>query len=197
MKMNVKRLLICLASVLTWSAHAQQTAGVRMLAGLGVTLGGDQIGKTVAYSNGPSTTLHAGGTVDLRGGIAYQLQGQPVALELSIGYHFDKANAENGDVSFTRFPLELIAHYALDDTWRVGLGARKSLSAKVSSSGVGVYYAQDAKYTGEVSPLVEVEYFMSPQFSFKGRYVSERFTPDSGGKKLDGSHGGIYGMFYF
>lgn len=194
----MKHFLIGLASLLALGgAHAEQRAGIRGLVGLGVTFGGDQIGKTVEYRNAPSTSLHAGGTVDLRGGFEYQLQGQPVALELSIGYHFDKANAENGDVSFTRFPLELVAHYALDDTWRVGVGARKSLSAEVSASGVGTYYAQDAKYTGSVSPLVEVEYFVSPQFSFKGRYVSERFKPEGGGQKLDGSHGGIYGVFYF
>jgi len=90
---ELKKFLIGLASMLALSAQAQQASGVRMLAGLGVTFGGDQIGKTVEYYNAPSTSLHAGGTVDLRGGIEYQLQGQPVALELSIGYHFDKANA--------------------------------------------------------------------------------------------------------
>jgi hypothetical protein len=194
---ELKKFLIGLASMLALSAQAQQASGVRMLAGLGVTFGGDQIGKTVEYYNAPSTSLHAGGTVDLRGGIEYQLQGQPVALELSIGYHFDKANAENGDVSFTRYPLELIGHLALDDTWRVGLGVRKSLSAKVSSSGVGAYYAQDAKYNGELSPLIEAEFFVSPQFSFKARYVNESFKPESGSQKLNGNHGGIYGMVYF
>jgi hypothetical protein len=198
MEFELKKILIGLACTLALSAaHAGDTGGIRGLVGVGLTFGGDQVGDTIGYTNGDTAKIHAGGLADLRGGIEYQLQGQPVAIELSIGYHFDKANAKNGDVSFTRFPLELIAHYAVNEYWRVGLGMRKSLSTESSSSGVGAAYVPNSKYKSSVAPLIEAEYFMTPQFSFKGRYVSESFKPENGGKKLDGSHGGIYGMFYF
>lgn len=202
MEFVLKKILIGLASVLALSAQAQTAApstssGLRGIVGLGITFGGDQIGDTIQFSNGDTAKIHAGAIADFRGGAEYQIQGQPVAIELSIGYHFDKANATNGDVGFTRFPLELIGHYAINEYWRVGAGVRKSLSAETSVSGAGAGYATDTKYTGSLGVLVEAEYFMTPQFSFKGRYVSETFKPENGGKDVSGSHGGIYGMFYF
>jgi hypothetical protein len=195
MEFELKKILIGLACTLALSAaHAGDTGGIRGLVGLGLTFGGETIGKVV-YENGDTSTLHSSGVADLRGGMEYQLQGQPVALELSIGYHFDKVNAKNGDASFTRFPLELIGHYALNEYWRVGFGLRKSLSTELQVNFSG---GSTTKFTSSVGPLIEAEYFVTPQFSFKGRYVVENFTSDDVYKdKLKGSHGGIYGMFYF
>jgi hypothetical protein len=194
MEFELKKILTGLACALALSAHAGDTAGFRGLVGLGLTFGGETIGK-VSYENGDSATLHSSGLADLRGGFEYQLQGQPVALELSIGYHFDKVNAKNGEASFTRYPLELIGHYALNEYWRVGFGVRKSLSTELK---VTINTDVTTKFTSSVGPLIEAEYFVTPQFSFKGRYVVENFTSDDQYKdKLKGSHGGIYGMFYF
>jgi Outer membrane protein beta-barrel domain len=200
MEFVLKKILIGLASVLALSAQAQSTtpapassSGLRGIVGLGLTGGGETIAR-VQWTNGDSTKLSSGGLIDFRGGAEYQIQGQPVAIELSIGYHFDKANGSNGSVGFTRFPLELIGHYALDEYWRLGLGLRKSLSTEYKDTVNG----DTQKFTSSISPLVEAEYFMTPQFSFKGRYVVENFKTDDAYKaKLKGSHAGIYGMFYF
>jgi hypothetical protein len=206
MEFVLKKIVIGLASVLALGAQAQTAApatssGLRGIVGIGFTFGGDQIGDTIntvsSTGSKDSSKIHAGGEFDLRGGAEYQLQGQPIAIELSIGYHFDKVSADNGDVSFTRYPLEVIGHYAINEYWRVGGGIRKSLSPKTSVSGAGAIYADNVKYTSSAGLLIEAEYFMTPQFSFKGRYVSETFKPSNGGKDVSGNHGGIYGMFYF
>lgn len=198
MEFVLKKILIGLACVTALSAHAQtapaHSSGLRGIIGMGITGGGEKLG-TLVYTNGDSATLSSGGLIDFRGGAEYQIQGQPVAIELSIGYHFDKANATNGDASFTRYPLELIGHYAINEYWRVGLGLRKSLSTELK---VTINSDVTTKFTSTVGPLIEAEYFVTPQFSFKGRYVVENFTSDDQYKdKLKGSHGGIYGMFYF
>ncbi|MEY2843593.1 MAG: hypothetical protein RI920_1630 [Pseudomonadota bacterium] len=206
MEFVLKKILIGLASVLALGAQAQTAApaassGLRGIVGIGLTFGGDQIGRTfeTISSTGSRDTkrIRAGGFADFRGGAEYQLQGQPMAIELSIGYHFDSVSADNGDVSFSRYPLEVIGHYALNEYWRLGAGVRKSLSAKTSVSGAGADITDNAKYTSSAGLLIEAEYFMTPQFSFKGRYVSETFKPENGGKDVSGNHGGIYGMFYF
>jgi len=199
MEFVLKKILIGLASVLALGAQAQTAApatssGLRGIVGMGFTFGGETIAR-VKWEDGSSSNLHSGGLIDFRGGAEYQIQGQPVAIELSIGYHFDKANGSNGSVGFTRFPLELIGHYALNEYWRLGLGLRKSLSTefKVDLGGTATQ-----KFTSSISPLFEGEYFFTPQFSVKGRYVIENFETDDQYKdKLKGSHGGIYGMFYF
>jgi hypothetical protein len=197
MEFVLKKILIGLASVLALGAQAQtapgSSSGLRGIVGLGITFGGETIG-TVEYEDGSTAKLHSSGIADLRGGAEYQLQGQPIAIELSIGYHFDKVNAKNGDASFTRFPLELIGHYAINEYWRVGLGLRKSLSTQAKETFEGT----SDKFTSSIGPIIEAEYFMTPQFSFKGRYVVENFkTDDQDQYKVKGSHGGIYGMFYF
>jgi Outer membrane protein beta-barrel domain len=208
MEFVLKKILIGLASALALSAQAQSTppapassSGLRGIVGIGLTFGGDQLGETIntISSNGDtdSAKIKAGSLVDFRGGFEYQIQGQPMAIELSIGYHFDTVDAENGDVTFSRMPLELIGHYAINEYWRVGGGLRKSLSPKLKASGLGTDYASNTKYSASVGVLIEAEYFMTPQFSFKGRYVSESFKPEGGGKKVSGNHGGIYGMLYF
>ncbi|MEY4763793.1 MAG: hypothetical protein RI907_466 [Pseudomonadota bacterium] len=199
----MKKLLVTLACLTALGAQAQtqttsaQPSGFRGIVGLGLTFGGDQVGRTIQYQNSSDAKIHAGGLADFRGGVEYQLQGQPIALEMTIGYHFDKANAENGNAEFSRFPLDLIGHFAMTENVRLGLGVRKSLNTKAASSGVGGQYVSDAKYTSSLAPVLEVEYFMTPQFAFRGRYVSESFKPTNGGEKLDGSHFGIYGMVYF
>jgi Outer membrane protein beta-barrel domain len=208
MEFVLKKILIGLASVLALSAQAQSTtpapassSGLRGIVGIGFTVGGDQLGATIttidSSGNSDSSKIKAGAIVDFRGGAEYQLQGQPLAIELSIGYHFDTVEADNGEVQFSRMPLELIGHYAVNEYWRVGGGLRKSLSAKLKASGAGNYYANNTKYTGSVGLVIEAEYFMTPQVSFKGRYVSETFKPEGGGKDVSGNHAGIYGMFYF
>jgi len=191
----MKKLWMGLIAAASMQAAMADPAGqVRGLVGLGLTVGGDTIG-TVNYNNGTSSDLTAGGTVDLRGGLEYWLQGQPVALELSMGYHTDRVSANNGDATFTRFPLELIAHYALSPQLRVGVGARKSLNTKLD---VSIDNGEHTKFKSSVGGIAEVEYFFTPQFSLKGRYVVERFTSDDAYKdKLEGDHLGVYGMLYF
>ena len=102
-------------------AGAQSSSRLYPVLGLGITGGGDNLG-TVAFNNGDRESLYAGGTIDLRAGLEYELQSLPVELELSLGYHFDRVNASNGDATFRRYPLELIAHYDISRDWRVGVG---------------------------------------------------------------------------
>lgn len=164
---------------------------------MGLTYGGDQIGSDVQYDNGTSAKIHGGALIDFRGGIEYRMPASPVSFQTSIGYHFDRAGASNGDVTFSRMPLELLAHYQALDTWRFGGGIRKSLNAEVKATGLGTQFAASQKYTGNTGLVLEAETFVTPQFGVKLRVVSEKFKPEFGNKEVDGSHFGAYGMYYF
>ena len=168
--------------------------------GLGLTFGGDQIGKDIQYSNGNSSKLHAGGLVDLRVGAEYRVSGSPLSFQLSAGYHVDTSlAADNGSASFKRFPIELLAHWAINDSWRIGGGVRKALSAEAKSSGLGTGYVANEKFNSSTGVVLEVETFaLSPKVGIKIRGVSEKYkSQDVPGRELDGSNIGVIGVYYF
>lgn len=182
--------------------HAQVTSnpsGIAPFVGFGLTFGGDQIGRDIQYESGKSSSIHAGGMVDLRAGLEYQAINSLLSFQFSVGYHVDDTlNADNGSVSFSRFPVELLAHYRINDTWRMGGGLRKALNAKANSSGAGSYYVTDQKYSSDLGLVLEAEAFISPRFGVKLRAVSEKYKPELGNQQeVDGSHLGVIGVYYF
>lgn len=183
--------------------HAQvapNPSGISPFLGIGVTFGGDQIGRDIQYTNGSSSALHAGGLVDLRAGLEYQAINSPLSFQFSLGYHTDTSlgNGEGGSASFSRFPVELLAHYRINDTWRLGGGLRKALGAKTESSGNGTGYVVAQDYTSSVGAVLEAEAFLSPRFGIKVRGVSEKYKPELGNQQeVDGSHVGVIAVYYF
>jgi len=164
----------------------------RFLFGAGLSGGGDEIAKA-RYTNGDNVNLHAGGLIYLTAGMDYRFTPE-FALQGTVNYHVDRANARNGDIKFERFPIELIAYYQPNPAWRVGGGVRYTSSPKLS--GGGIASGIDASFDNTTSAVVEAEYFTSPKLGIKVRYVNETFkTPGIG--DVDGSHVGISANFYF
>jgi len=200
MEIELKKFAVGLLSVLALSAQAQNLAQpayaspFRLIGALGITFGGDNLGK-VQFTNGDTKTIHAGGTVDLRGGLEYRFPASPVALELSVGYHFDTVEAKNGSATFSRWPIDLVLHYSLDPNWRVGLGLRQSTGAELK---VDFDSSANEKFKSNTAPLIEAEYFVTPELAFKARYATQEYTSKTyPGDKVKGDHFGIYGLVYF
>lgn len=194
------------ASTVVAAGHAQaqtQTAPgvVAPFLGLGLTFGGDDL-ATAHFTNGYDQTVTAGGLLDLRAGLEYRITGSPVALQMAVAYHVDSATANNGDLRFSRVPVELIALYDLGSQWRVGLGMRKATSAKVKATGAAessAGFGSSTDFKSNLGFLVEAEYMATPQIGLQVRYVSESYKiqfPNSQ-PKVDGSHVGVMGVYYF
>ncbi len=191
-----------LASAALWtlvgatSAHAQ-TAGersVRPFLGLGVSFGGDKLAGAT-YTNGSTANLHAGGTTDFRGGIDWRAPGSGFGVQASVGYFTDKANASNGSLSFNRTPVEVLGYWSVNDSFRAGLGLRKTGTGKLSGSGAASNVGSTS-FKGGTGLLVEGEWTVGPRMGLAVRYVSEKYTAPNG-VKVDGSHGGFRLNYYF
>jgi len=197
----MKKALSVLAATLLMAGAAQAQAQrpgdpVRPFVGFGLTYGGDTL-ESFDFSNGTSAKVRAGGMVDFKGGVDFIVSG-PVSMQASVGYHTDSANGSNGDYRFSRVPLELLAYFSPVSNFRMGGGLRKSLDAHVDSSGVVSGF--DSTFKSKLAYVIEGEYFPWQRFGIKVRAVSEKFDGESGtyrGKRYDGSHGGIYGVYYF
>jgi hypothetical protein len=183
------------------AAHAQEAPAKSFypFVGGGLTFGGDQIGRTIQYESGNDSALHAGGLFDLRFGAEFVPAGSPMSFQLSLGFHADSSRAaSNGSASFKRYPLELLTHYAFNDSWRVGVGARKALNAETSSSGNGAGYVLAEKYSSSVGFVLEGEYFVTRGLAIKVRGVSEKYKPEtSPNTEVKGDHIGVLAVYYF
>ncbi|HJV63698.1 MAG TPA: outer membrane beta-barrel protein [Albitalea sp.] len=190
---------IVLAAALSFGAAfgaqaADANAPVRFLAGAGLTFGGDNL-VTVAFSDGSTDTLKAGGIFHLYAGGEFRV-GDAVSLQGTIGYHVDDTRAaNNGSVRFTRVPVDMLALYRVNDKVRLGAGVQWVNGPELKGSGVASNI--NAKFKNTTGAIVAGEYFFSPQIAGQLRYVSEEFEPQSGGGKVDGSHIGLMFNWYF
>ena len=185
-------------AIATLGAAQAQTAApeakqMRFLVGMGLTFGGDKL-ATASYSNGDDVDIRAGQMIELNTGIDYRVTPE-FSFQATIGYHTDRAGAKNGDLRFTRYPMELLAYYQLNQQWRIGGGARYVSSPKLSSSGAA--YIGNYEFKNALSAVAEAEYMMGQHWGFKVRLVSEKFEEKFSGEKVDANHIGFFGTYYF
>jgi len=192
-----KHLLAAAFFALSIAAQAQSRpgSGFRPFVGLGITAGGDEL-ASVDFSNGTSTSVHAGGLIDVKGGIDVLLDG-PFSMQLSLGYHVDSADGSNGSYTFSRMPLELLGYVSPTDKFRLGVGVRSALDPRISSS--GVLAGHNASFTSTLGVILEGEYFVLRSLGIKLRAVTEKYKGKgiNSGLTFDGTHGGVYAVYYF
>lgn len=171
---------------------APERAPLRFLAGLGVSAGGDDL-ATASYTNGSSQDIKAGGGVYFTTGMDYRLSPE-FSVQGTINFHVDDTNAKNGSIKFQRFPVEVLGYYHATPQFRIGGGLRYTMSPKLSSSGAAA--GLNIGFDNTTSSVVEGEYFFSPNFGMKVRYVNETFKAH-GYRDVKANHVGISGNFYF
>jgi opacity protein-like surface antigen len=188
----MKKLCITAAIALAaiGSAQAQERA-VRAFIGAGITGGGDSL-ATVVFTNGSSEDVRAGALIHVYGGVEFRLAPQ-FTVQTSLGYHVDDTGGfSNGSLRFSRYPVELLGHFQIDNRVRLGGGARFINNAKLEGS--GVLSGNRVDFDSTVGAVIEGEYLVTPSIGLKLRYVNEKYK--TGGVSVDGSHGGFYFTWY-
>lgn len=178
------------------AAAAAQANDVTGFVGMAITGGGDTL-VHVTYTNGDTQDIKSGGLVDLKGGFEYRQSGSPFALQGSIGYHVDRTAANNGNVRFERYPLELLGFYSVTESFRIGGGLRYALDPRVRSSGVASSSVGNADMSASAGAVLEGEYLFTPHFGLSLRAVSEKYKFDGSNVKVDGNHIGVRFSYYF
>lgn len=176
------------------TAAQAQTADLHPFVGLALTGGGKTL-ATVRYTNGDSQNIKSGGLYQIKGGIDFHPVGSAFALQASIGYHADETNARNGRVTFSRYPVELLAFFHPNEQFRIGGGLRYATNARLKSTGraenLGNY-----DLDGQAGAVIEGEYRFARHFGLMVRAVDEKYK-DPTGKRIDGSHVGVGMNFYW
>lgn len=164
---------------------------VGFLLRMGFDFGGEKLAD-VRWDNGDSATLRAGQLISFAAGAIYRPDA-PWALEATIGYKFDKANASNGTVEFTRVPLDVVVSYA-NGPHRIGAGPTIHFSPKFRCDAGGLCN-ESASFGTSVGGIVQYAYGFRVGAS-SALEVGARFTfvqySGAGLKKMDGSAPGFF-----
>lgn len=194
--MTLHRFLIGAAlAASTVAAQAADVApAVRPLVGFGLTFGGDTL-ATVQFSDGTTDSIKAGGLAHLYAGAEFKV-GTAMAIQATVGYHVDDTrSSSNGSLRFSRYPVDLIALYSVNDRVRLGAGAQFVGSAKLAGAGVASAVAVD--FQSSTGALLEAEYLFTPNLGAKARFVSHTYKPKGSGLSIDGNHFGLMLGYYF
>jgi hypothetical protein len=181
------------------SAHAQSQDGrdnraVRPLVGIGFTFGGDKL-VTADFTDGTSDTIHAGGLIAVYGGLEFRAT-DVLAIQATAGYHVDNTRAAtNGSLRFSRYPVDVLALFSLNDKVRLGGGVEFVNNPKLVGRGaVGSF---NVEFKNSAGLVLEGEYLFTRNFGMKARAASHTFKVEGSSEEVNGSYGGLMLNYYF
>jgi opacity protein-like surface antigen len=191
--MNAKTLLAGAALAVAAATPTFAADGSALKPVIGATLTGG--GKTlveVEFDDGGSRKISSGGLTHLFAGLEYREPGAPWSIQATVGYHFDRVSADNGSLSFSRVPLEVLGFWHANDNIRLGGGLRKATGTQFETSGAGNDIAPEFNMRSSLGVVLQGEYLFGEHASVFLRYVNEKYKSNYlVGGEVSGEHGGI------
>jgi len=163
----IREILFFVALAALASSRAVSAGELRWLVKGGVDFGGDTI-QTVPFTDGSTSSIKANEGVYLAGGGAYVSDAHDFESHLSIGWKYTSVTASNGDVTFTRYPIEWLFFYNLD-TVRVGGGPAYHLNPKLKGSGAASNI--ETTYDNAFGLILQGDYRFTDNFAIGLRYT--------------------------
>jgi hypothetical protein len=182
--MNARHLLLATASVVALSpavsradaAPADDRAMVfSPMAGFAFTAGGTPLVHVVIVNENTgaymgSTAVKAGGQDYLYLGGELRFPRSHLALQGTVGYHWDSKGGNNLDVTFSRLPIEVIGLYQPLSSLRIGGGVRYDTRVNLSGKGDADIPELQQKYGNAFGPVLKVEYLVLPDTGIELRW---------------------------
>ena len=198
--------LLGMSTVVAVVANEQEN-GSRMdwFVGFGLTHGGDELAEVEVKYDGDrhDEDLRAGELITVSGGIVVYFPQPAWSLQTSIGYHTDSVGDYDDDITFERYPLELIPFYNFNKH-RIGAGLSYHLSPELDLKEIG---GPKVKFDDALGWLVEYDYSFSGWekggFVLGVRYMWIDYEVDKvgsfsvSGAEVDGNHVGIHINYMF
>jgi hypothetical protein len=171
-----------------------------VLAG-GLTWGGEKL-ATAVFEDDSTQSIRAGGLVQAGGGLLWQPAYVPFALQATVNYHVDSVTAANGELRFSRYPIELLLFNTAVPNWRFGGGARFVTNARLKVDEPGAN--AKLRYRDTIGAVAEFGY----RFAWNGwvnfRLTAERYelesasgTPINADSRVSANSAGVNLVFVF
>src|SRR2546430_7827710 len=95
------------------------------------------------------------------------LDSKDIEIETTLSIKYDSINASNGDITWTRFPLEVLAFYRMPK-FRLGGGLTYHMSPKLKASGAAGNF--NVKVDDAAGAVLQADYLVTRKLSVGGRY---------------------------
>jgi hypothetical protein len=148
-----------LIAAAAFGAHA---AEIRPLLVAGLDLGGD----TMLAVDTQDIKAHDGFYVG--GGLVLIDAQRRMEYQLTAAFKYGVIAAEQGDVEWTRFPLEALAFYRLP-RGRLGGGLTYHLSPRIETSGAAGN--PDVKFKNALGAVLQADWLITDKIALGGRYT--------------------------
>jgi hypothetical protein len=167
---------VALAAALFIAAPARAT-DVKPMLKIGADFGGDEL-VTVVFTNGETRTIHANDGLFLGGGVSILNDERDVEAEISLSFKFDTINASNGEVTWSRWPLDALLFYRLP-SMRFGGGLTYHINPELKGSGV-VGNIFD-KFDNALGFVLQADYSISERHHIGLRYTGIEYKLNAPG----------------
>lgn len=180
----MRKSLLVLGAALVASGAAQ-AADIRPLFNAGFDFGGDTMVSAV-FTDGSTETIKANEGVYLGGGAAIITDARDWEFHVTLGYKFTMIDATNGDVEWTRFPLEVLAFYRFQKA-RLGGGLAYHLNPKLEGS--GVVGGLNVEFKNAAGAVLQADWLVTDALALGIRYTALEYDakgPFTGSAKSNG-----------
>jgi len=168
---------------------ASLAAEVRPVFKAGYDTGGDTI-VTAVFTNGSTKSIKANEGIYFGGGASFLLDSKDIEIETTLSIKYTSITASNGDVTWTRFPLEALVFYRAPK-FRVGGGLTYHLSPKLSGSGVAG--GLNVNVDDALGVVLQGDWLITQKISVGLRYTNLSYKANGVKANSDGV-GVIFGM---
>ncbi|MGQ5524464.1 hypothetical protein ACUHMQ_14555 [Chitinimonas sp. PSY-7] len=183
-------------------AMAEAKSDFRFMMSLGYTGGGDKILRGYIHDINTGAlidekNIKAGERYQLNMGAYWKMPASPISAQLTYGYHADSVgNGNPGKLTFSRYPVELLAHFHVNDKFFIGGGVRKATRASYTKADIDGKIS--FQFESNMGGVIELGWQPVPDFMLTLRGVSERYKePVVFGKSFSGKHVGLFGAYVF
>lgn len=129
------------------------------LVDIGVGFGGDRLGTAQTSSN--VEKVRAGQFLSFALGATFPIANDgDIEAQTSIGYFFDTVEANKGELSFIRYPIEAVVFKSITPKWRTGAGLTYHFNPRRNCTIPGCE-VETVKFKNAFGAVLEVDYVLS------------------------------------
>jgi len=185
LKLNFAAAVVA-ALLVGMASHTASASEARPVFKAGYDFGGDTLVR-VTFTNGQTDSIAANEGLYLGGGVSIMNDERTAEAEFTVAWKRAAINASNGDVTFTRYPIEALLFWH-QQQFRLGGGVTYHMSPKLDGSG----FASPINYQFKDSAgfIVQADYKANEHISFGLRYTALKYGI-TGASSVDASGVGI------
>lgn len=163
---TTKRLKVLTFLAAMWALGAQ-AAEIRPLIKAGFDVGGDTM-VSVAFTNGDTEKVRANEGFYLGGGATILDEARNMEYHVTLAYKFALVDADNGDIEWSRIPLEALVFYRFPRA-RVGGGLTYHVNPKLEGS--GVVGGLDIEFKNALGLVLQADWLITRKIALGGRFT--------------------------